>query len=134
MARRNAVLRQDDELLLSERQLRQEGFSFIAGVDEAGRGPLAGPVVAGACVLPSDWSCEMLNDSKKEAETCVILDLPKSDIKETEEFFCYNISNGGYKDISFSFDGNYKTPRVILRGKPADVFGLINEYYKSSAV
>ena len=76
----------------------------------------------------------MLNDSKKESETCVILDLPKSDIKETAEFFCYNISNGGYKDISFSFDGNYKTPRVILRGKPADVFGLINEYYKSSRV
>ncbi|MBR6657210.1 MAG: helix-turn-helix domain-containing protein [Oscillospiraceae bacterium] len=76
----------------------------------------------------------MLNDSKKEAETCVILDLPKSDIKETAEFFCYSITNGGYKDINFSFDGNYKTPRVILRGKPADVFGLINEYYKSSRV
>ena len=54
MARQNAVLRQDDELLLSERQLRAEGFSWIAGVDEAGRGPLAGPVVAAAVVLPSD--------------------------------------------------------------------------------
>ena len=76
----------------------------------------------------------ILNDSKKEDETCVILDLPKCDIKETAEFFCYGISNGDYKDINFSFDGNYKTPRIILRGKPSDIFGLINEYYKSSAV
>ena len=74
----------------------------------------------------------MLNDSKKEEETCVILDLAKSDIKETAEFFCYGISNGDYKDINFSFDGNYKTPRIILRGKPSDVFGLIGDYYKSS--
>ena len=76
----------------------------------------------------------MLNDSKKEEETCVILDLPKCDIKETAEFFCYGISNGDYKDINFSFDGNYKTPRIILRGKPSDVFGLINEFYKSFRV
>lgn len=74
----------------------------------------------------------MLNDSKKEEETCVILDLPKCDIKETAEFFCYGISNGDYKDINFSFDGNYKTPRIILRGKLSDVFGLIGDYYKSS--
>lgn len=74
----------------------------------------------------------MLNDSKKEEETCVILDLPKCDIKETAEFFCYGISNEDYKDINFSFDGNYKTPRIILRGKPSDVFGLIGDYYKSS--
>lgn len=74
----------------------------------------------------------MLNDSKKEEETCVILDLPKGDIKAISEFFCYRISNGNYKDINFSLDGNYKTPRVILKGKPFDVFGLIDEYYKSS--
>ena len=54
MARQNAVLRQDDELLLSERQLRAEGFSWIAGVDEAGRGPLAGSVFAAAVILPPD--------------------------------------------------------------------------------
>ncbi|MBQ7124369.1 MAG: helix-turn-helix domain-containing protein [Oscillospiraceae bacterium] len=74
----------------------------------------------------------MLNDSKKEEETCVILDMPGADIKATSEFFCYSISNGEYKDINFSLDGLYKTPRVILRGKPKDVFGLIDKYYKSS--
>lgn len=46
------ILSLDDELLRSERELRAEGFCWIAGVDEAGRGPLAGPVTAGAVILP----------------------------------------------------------------------------------
>lgn len=54
MLRQRNTLRQDDELLRSERQLRAEGFCWIAGVDEAGRGPLAGPVVAAAVILPPD--------------------------------------------------------------------------------
>ena len=41
-----------------------EGF-LICGIDEAGRGPLAGPVAAGACILPSDHDILYLNDSKK---------------------------------------------------------------------
>lgn len=41
---------------------------IICGLDEAGRGPLAGPVVAGACVLPEDVEIEFLNDSKKLSE------------------------------------------------------------------
>lgn len=74
----------------------------------------------------------MLDDAKNTEAVCVILDIPGADIKATSEFFCYNISNGEYKDISFSLDGNYKTPRVILKGKPKDIFGLIDEYYKNS--
>ncbi len=74
----------------------------------------------------------MLDDHKKDDETCVILDVPKADKKEISEFFCYRISNGNYENINFSFDGIAKTPRIILRGKPSDVFGLISEYYKSS--
>lgn len=76
----------------------------------------------------------IINNGKKEEEACVILDLPKADIKETAEFFCYRISSGNFENINFSFDGYAKTPRVILKGKPEDVFGLIDEYYKSSAV
>ncbi|MBO4289872.1 MAG: ribonuclease HII [Lachnospiraceae bacterium] len=41
---------------------------FICGIDEAGRGPLAGPVVAGACILPRDLDICYLNDSKKLSE------------------------------------------------------------------
>lgn len=43
-------------------------FALIAGVDEAGRGPLAGPVCAGACILPRDAEILYLNDSKKLSE------------------------------------------------------------------
>lgn len=49
----------------SEKRLKAEGFLRIAGVDEAGRGPLAGPVVAAACILPEGLFFENLNDSKQ---------------------------------------------------------------------
>jgi ribonuclease HII len=48
-----------------ERALRARGIFLVAGVDEAGRGPLAGPVVAAAVILPDDCAIEGLNDSKK---------------------------------------------------------------------
>ena len=48
-----------------ERALRARGFLLIAGVDEAGRGPLAGPVIAAAVVLPDDFALDGLTDSKK---------------------------------------------------------------------
>ena len=51
-----------------ERELYDNGVRYIAGVDEVGRGPLIGPVVAACCVLPSDFILEGLNDSKKLTE------------------------------------------------------------------
>jgi ribonuclease HII len=48
-----------------ESALRARGFRAIAGVDEAGRGPLAGPVAAAAVILPDHFACEGLDDSKK---------------------------------------------------------------------
>lgn len=52
-------------LLKFERELWQAGYTQIAGVDEAGVGPLAGPVVAGAVILPRDYKLRALDDSKK---------------------------------------------------------------------
>ncbi len=52
-------------MLRYERQLADEGYKYIAGVDEAGRGPLAGPVVVAAVVMPLDNLIEGVNDSKK---------------------------------------------------------------------
>ncbi|TCS76058.1 ribonuclease HII [Effusibacillus lacus] len=54
-----------EELWTFERSLAAQGFQTIAGVDEAGRGPLAGPVVAGACILPLGIEIPGLNDSKQ---------------------------------------------------------------------
>ena len=48
-----------------ESELNEQGFSAVCGVDEAGRGPLCGPVVAAACILPQGLVIEGLNDSKK---------------------------------------------------------------------
>lgn len=53
------------ELWKYEHAAFEEGFSLVCGVDEAGRGPLAGPVCAAAVILPPDLEIECLNDSKK---------------------------------------------------------------------
>ena len=53
-----------EQLSKWERELVQSGYQNIAGVDEAGRGPLAGPVVAAACILPEGYAIPNINDSK----------------------------------------------------------------------
>jgi ribonuclease HII len=54
-----------EKLTKFEKQAKEKGFRLIAGIDEAGRGPLAGPVVAVACLLLEDVLIEDINDSKK---------------------------------------------------------------------
>lgn len=51
-----------------ENNAHNEGYLIVCGVDEAGRGPLAGPVFAGAVILPENYTHEILNDSKKLSE------------------------------------------------------------------
>lgn len=52
----------------NEQQLYKKGFQYIAGIDEVGRGPLAGPVVAATVILPQSFYLPGLNDSKKLSE------------------------------------------------------------------
>ena len=52
-----------------EAELSELGYTAVCGVDEAGRGPLCGPVVAAACILPAGLVIEGLNDSKKLTAT-----------------------------------------------------------------
>ena len=51
-----------------EKELRKKGFNTICGIDEAGRGPLAGPVVVAGVIMPKDSMIEGVNDSKKVSE------------------------------------------------------------------
>lgn len=65
IAKKKLLRQKFDEMSGYEWRNRQAGCRFIAGVDEAGRGPLAGPVVAGAVILPADFVLLGLNDSKQ---------------------------------------------------------------------
>lgn len=56
------------DTLKYERELYKKGITLIAGVDEVGRGPLVGPVVASAVILPVNYSLKGLTDSKKLSE------------------------------------------------------------------
>ena len=78
-----------------ENKAKQNGYKYICGVDEAGRGPLAGPVCAAAVILPENTYIEGLNDSKKLTE------------KKREELFdiicqralSYGIAYGSVEEI-----------------------------------
>ena len=62
----NAEIRRMEDMYIYERKYAD--FEYICGIDEVGRGPLAGPVVAGAVILPKDCDILYLNDSKKLSE------------------------------------------------------------------
>jgi len=64
-----------------EKELYKEGIEYIGGVDEVGRGPLIGNVVAACCVLPKNFKLDGLNDSKKLIE------------KKRDEYYNYIIDN-----------------------------------------
>ena len=70
-----------EKMLAYEKELYTQGIDLIAGVDEVGRGPLAGPVVAAAVILPENCKIPGLNDSKK---------IPKSKHKEIYEAVLQN--------------------------------------------
>jgi ribonuclease HII len=65
LMKKEALRRKYEEMMVFEKEVYNSGKTFIAGIDEAGRGPLAGPVVAGAVILPNSFYLEGLNDSKK---------------------------------------------------------------------
>ena len=60
-----AELERLETLLTYERECYEKGFELVAGIDEVGRGPLAGPVVAAAVILPKNCKIAGVNDSKK---------------------------------------------------------------------
>lgn len=79
-----------------EQELHKEGYSLVCGVDEAGRGPLCGPVVAAAVILPDGLYLEGLNDSKKltPKKRDLLFDLI------CESALAYSIQEGSVEEIN----------------------------------
>jgi len=83
-------------LLRFEIELWADGYGFVAGVDEAGMAPLAGPVVAGAVILPQNYKLRGLNDSKK------ILDPEKRDelaVQIKQDAICWSVGIAEVEEI-----------------------------------
>lgn len=68
LAKKQKELERLIELSKFEKEYHEKGYELIGGIDEAGRGPLAGPVVAACVILPKDCMIEGVNDSKKLSE------------------------------------------------------------------
>jgi ribonuclease HII len=111
-------------LLRFEIELWAQGFNLIAGVDEAGMAPLAGPVIAAACILPRDYKLRGLNDSKQildEALRCELAKQIKCDAiawsvgrAEVEEIDKLNIYHAGLLAMRRAVEGLGSQPDFVL--------------------
>ena len=109
-----------------ERTAAEHGFECVCGIDEAGRGPLAGPVFAAAVILPKDYIIEGLNDSKKLSEKkrealfdiirerAVAYSVASVDAREIDEI---DILNARMKAMQLAIDGlNVKVDFALIDG------------------
>ena len=106
-----------------ENKLHETGLIYIAGIDEAGRGPLAGPVVVGAAIMKDDSFIEGVNDSKKISEVkreklyekitneAISWGVGIVDEKEIDEI---NILNATKKALTMALDSLKVKPERIL--------------------
>ena len=100
-----------------------QGYTLICGADEAGRGPLCGPVVAAACILPEGTVIEGLNDSKKLTpkkrdklfdeikEKALTYCIAQSSVEEIDR---YNILEASLLAMRRAIDGLYPAPEAAL--------------------
>ena len=109
-----------------ENAAKAKGYSLVCGVDEAGRGPLAGPVCAAAVILPEDCEIPGLNDSKKLTEKkreqlfdviiekAVAYSVAFATVEEIEE---HNILNATYMAMNRAIDGlSIKAQYALIDG------------------
>jgi ribonuclease HII len=110
-------------LLKHEVELWSQGFNLIAGVDEAGVGPLAGPVVAGAVMLPRDYRLRELDDSKKLDETTreQLAEQIKIDalawavgVADVDEIDHLNVYHAGLLAMRRAVEGLHVSPNFLL--------------------
>lgn len=107
-----------------ENKARRQGFKLIAGVDEAGRGPLAGPVLAAACIIPKEVLIMGVDDSKKltpkkrqEIYKQIVNDKRicySVGLVEVEEIDRVNIYQATIQAMLLAIDGLEITPELLL--------------------
>src|SRR3954468_8904936 len=118
-----------------ERRLREVGFSAIAGVDEAGRGALAGPVVAAAVVLPEKFRHRRLNDSKQllpDRRQEIYEELISGKVLawglgvvDSIEIDTINILRASHKAMRIALDAlSIRPEHVLIDGLPVNPFPL----------
>ena len=110
--------------LRHEKRAYDDGATIVAGVDEAGRGPLAGPVVAAAAILPRDFRHKTLNDSKQltpeqrdeiYAELTVRTDVHWAvGVSEVEIIEVYNILRATWRAMVLALDALSVKPDFVL--------------------
>lgn len=112
-----------NNLKQEELKLYERNIEFICGIDEAGRGPLAGPVVVGAVILPQDSFIEGVNDSKKISEKkrekiydqiieeAIAYSVGIVDEKTIDEI---NILNATKLGVKLALEGLKQKPDVIM--------------------
>ena len=116
-----------------EKQAASNGFSFVCGVDEAGRGPLAGPVCAATVIFAPDTELDGVNDSKKLSEKkrealfdvicqkALAYSIAFASVEEIEE---HNILNATYLAMNRAIDGlKIKADFALIDGNrvPKDI-------------
>lgn len=127
LAKKLDNIRREDERLENINIYENEGYSkgyvYIGGIDEAGRGPLAGPVVASVVVFKANTKIEGVNDSKKlsEAKRDELFDIIKEEaldygigIVNHEEIDEFNILNATYMAMKKAVNCLDKTPDYLL--------------------
>ena len=111
-------------LLRFEIELWEQGFNFIAGVDEAGMAPLAGPVVAAAVILPRNYKLQRLNDSKQILDEtlreqlaqhikqdALVWSVGRADVEEIDSL---NIYHAGLLAMRRAVEGLASQPDFVL--------------------
>ena len=120
-----------EDLYKYERELYQKGLNYIGGVDEVGRGPLIGSVVASCVVLPKDFVLEGLTDSKKLSEKkrneyykiikekAIAIGIGIIDEKKIDEVNIYEATKLAMKEAIKNT--NIKLDHVLIDAMPLDI-------------
>lgn len=116
------------ELVMFESRARLKGFTCIAGVDEAGRGPLAGPVAAAACIIEANVFFEGINDSKllSPQKRKILFDALKS-----HPGVCYGIGRAEVEEIDHL---NILQATLLAMKRALDALSIRPDYLLADAV